>query len=300
MGVKSGGKKMTETAKIVDAGIDYIRVTSQDQRCKGRMLDYYRAVRDRDKKLGYREMTGGAFGFLGKKCRHAMYGDKAEWGMVQVSGYEAKSSLRLADEGTQATRIDLQLTYWVGESEVENVLRDAYNRACAAPPTNHRPCKVNMIESRHRAQTVYIGSRASDIFFRIYDKFEESGKEEYRGCVRFELELKGRLAKALWQRWVDGAGTLYQALEMVVQMLKERGVAVPSEDIDAHDILMLKRPKTSEEATLAWLKFQVAPTVKKLTGSFGWITPFRILFEGACTEWRVRRIMTLLAVTWGN
>lgn len=291
---------MYEPAKLIDAGIDYIRITSQDRQQKGRMLDYYRAIRVEDQRLGYKEQTGGAFGFMGKKCRHALYGDKDDWAMVQASGQAAKRSMRLVADGTQATRIDLQLTYWVGEGEVENTIRRAYNDACQAPSLAHRPIKVNMIESRHKAQTVYLGSRASDVFFRIYDKYEESGKEEYKGCVRFELELKGRMAKALWQRWIDGTATLASALGMVINMLADRGVMVPCPDLEDQDIARLKPEKTALDGTLAWLQHQVAPTVRRLVGEFGYITPFRILFESALTDLRVHRIMRSLSVVWGT
>jgi hypothetical protein len=300
MGVKSypGGLEMS--AKLVDAGIDYIRVTSEDKREKGRMLDYYRAVRGRDEKLGYEEKTGGAFGFLGKRVRHALYGDKGTWGMVQVSGYEAKGSAKLARAGTQATRIDLQLTFWVGENEVESCIRSAYDAACSAVNLKKRPPSVRLIESRHKAQTVYLGARASDVFFRIYDKFEESKKEEYRGCVRFELELKGRLAKALWQKWVDGTGGIRASLEMVIAMLSERGVQVPDSDLDNQDILCLKKQQTSIEATAAWLATQVTPTIKRLSGSHGWIFPFSLLFQSSMSDVDRRRIMQLLAIAWAS
>jgi DNA relaxase NicK len=264
------------------------------------MLDYYRAVRKRDLALGYKEQTGGAFGFLGKKCRHSMYGDKGDWGMVQASGYEAKHSLRLAGDGTQATRIDLQVTYWVGEENVERCIRAAYDSACDTQNASHRPSRVNLIESRHKAQTVYVGSRASDVFLRIYDKFEESKKSEYLGCVRFELELKGRMSKALWKKLIAGETNLRGMLEMTVAMLLSKGVSVPSNDIEEMDVLHLKAEPTGVENQLAWLQNQVAPTVKRLVAEYGWITPFRVLFEEALTSLRTRRIMKSLGIVWGS
>lgn len=291
---------METPAKLVDAGIDYLRVTSQDEGMKGRLLDHYRRVRDEDIRQGHKETTGGAFGFLGKKTRHALMGDKKEWRMVQISGRAAKSGLRIAHEGTQASRIDLQLTFYVGEGNVERFVRGAYDSACLAGNRGVRPVQVRLIESRHQAQTVYIGARASDVFFRVYDKEQESGKDEYRGCVRYELELKGRASKALWQKLVEGTATLRTALEMVVAMLLERGVVLPSDDLDAQDVLMLKRSPTSEEATMAWWRAQVAPSIKRFTATYGWVTPFRILFEEALTDLRARRIMRLLSQVWGS
>lgn len=287
-------------AKLIDAGLDYVRVTSQDKASQRAMFEYFRRVLVRDQKLGYEAKTGGAFGFLGTKCRHALYGQKREWAMLQASGYEAKQGMQLAIEGTQASRLDFQLTYWVGEGEVERIIREAYNAACGLRDPQRKHMRVNMIESRHAAQTVYLGSRASDIFFRIYDKFEESKKEEYRGCVRFELELKGRMAKVLWEKIRDGNVGMRACLEMLIAMLAERGVIVPSEDLDNQDIIRLKKPETLIENTVSWLAAQVAPTVKRLSSSHGWIFAFSVLFAGACTEGDRRAIMSTLSRVWGS
>lgn len=286
--------------KLVDAGIDYVRITTEQQPNAKMMFEFFRKVLVRDQKLGYEPKSGGAFGFMGTKTRHALYGEKKGWYMLQVSGYEAKQALRLAVDGTQATRIDLQLTVWVGEDVVEKTIRDAYNSACLHVRAKSRPVKVNLIESRHTAQTVYIGSRASDVFLRIYDKFEESGKEEYRGCVRFELELKGRMSKAMWQELVGGRATLRSTLEMVLAVFSDRGVEVPCQELDNQDIVHLQRPKTLIENTVTWLVRQVAPTVTKLSASHGWIFAFSALFGDACTEDDRKRIMRSLAVVWGS
>ena len=288
------------TAKLQDAGFDYVRVLSEHAGPQEVLRQVYGEVRQHDEDLGYSEQKGGAFGFYGHKTRHALYGSKKDWQMLQISGYAAKRALRLTQEGTQASRVDLQLTYQVGEDQVEKWIRKTYNDACAHEDTQRRHLQVNMIESRHRAQTVYIGSRASDIFFRCYDKFAESGKEEHRGCVRFELELKGRASKALWQQFITGEQTLRSALQMVITMLKERGVSVPCEDIDEQDIRLPPRQATKEESTYAWLARQVGPVVKRLTQSSHWMYAFNALFDGAMTEWERKRIVRTLAIYWGS
>lgn len=287
-------------AKLIDAGIDYVRVTSSDTRAKVRMGEYFARVAQRDAKLGYKVVKGGCFGFYGHKTRHALYGDKKEWALLQASGYEAKGGLKLAHEGIQASRVDLQLTYRVETGMVENTIREAYRAACAHEAPERRHMKVSMIEQRAKAQTVYLGSRASDVFFRIYDKFEESGKEEYRDCVRFELELKGRASKALWQQLSNGCMSLLQALEMVVHMLAERGVMVPNQDIQDMDILLPPRQKTSEESTAAWLKKQVSPVLRRLTQEHTWMYAFNAVFVGVLDEWTLHRIQRSLAIFWGS
>jgi DNA relaxase NicK len=286
--------------KLTDAGLDYLRVTTQDRGCKANFARYYARVALQDAKLGYKQKTGGAFGFIGQKTRHALIGDKGDWQMLQVSGYSAKSGWFLAHDGSQASRIDLQLTVFVGELCVEQVIRDAYNAACKHIRSKSRPIEVTMIEKRGKAQTVYLGKRSSDIFCRIYDKFEESGKEEHRGCVRYEVELKGRASKACWQSLVLHKTNFAEMLQSVIACFAERGVLIPVEDVSEHDIQFPKPEPTTTDNTLAWLQRQVAPTVKRLTEEFGYITPFRILFETALTDFRAHRIMRMLSVVWGS
>lgn len=287
-------------AKLVDAGIDYVRVTSDKPGPMARMLSYFLNVAQRDAALGYKVQKGGCFGFYGDKTRHALYGRKKEWALLQASGYEAKRALLLTHEGSQASRIDLQLTYRVETGTVEKTIREAYKAACAHDAPERRHMQVSLIEQRGKAQTVYLGSRASDIFFRIYDKFEESGKEEYRDCVRFELELKGRASKALWQQLITGQMNLTSALQMVVHMLAERGVVTPCQDIQDMDIMLPPRQKTSEESTAAWLRKQVSPVLRRLTNEHNWMYAFNAVFDGVICEWERHRVTRSLAICWGS
>lgn len=291
---------MQTVAKLVDAGIDYVRITSEDVGVQNELYDAFMGVAKDDAKLGYKIIPGGAFGFMGKKTRHALWGEKKGWAMLQISGGAAKRSHLLAKPGSQAARLDLQLTYWVGEENVERTIRQAYNGACDCEDPSRKHMQVNLIESRRRAQTLYVGSRASDVFFRVYDKFEESGKEEYRGCVRFELELKGRMSKACWKKLVDFDTTLRAMLEMVISMLAARGISVPSDDLDNQDLLHLKKERTTLEGTLGWLSRQVAPAVSRISAEVGYYSPFVALFGEALTAIRQHRILSLIAISAGS
>jgi Replication initiation factor len=291
---------MFQQAKLVDAGIDYIRVTSEVFTRQQQMFLFYHTIAMRDMVLGYEQKPGGAFGFVGKKTRHALWGVKKTWAMVQASGSAAKTALRIALPGTQSSRLDVQATFRIDQGTVGMAIRNAYEAACAHVRPKARPLKVVLIEERHAAQTCYIGSRASDIFIRIYDKYEESGKEEFKDCIRFEVELKGRASKAVWKKLVYDGWGVGDLLSLLFELLQERGVDVPCKDFDAHDIIVLKREKTTLESTLAWLSTQVSPTVRKLAGEVGWFSLFSILFHDALAEWDRLRIVRSLAFIWGS
>lgn len=291
---------MFENAKLVDAGIDYIRVTCNDELNGVRLRDHFWDTAEQDAQLGYEVQNGGAFGFVGKKSRHALWGVKKDWSMLQVSGRFAQRALAYAHEGTQCTRLDLQVTYQVEEGKVEETIRSLYNVACDHKGEEGMPVKVKMIEERHKAQTVYIGSRASDYFVRIYDKFEESGKEEYRNCVRVELEIKGRASKAIWQRMCtseDGVGHLLNHLKKIVS---KRGIVLPEHFKGKIPQMVFKREPMKEENQLAWLKRQISPTVTKLSALRGWIQPFSMLFDGALTTWDKHAILSAMVNVYGH
>jgi DNA relaxase NicK len=283
-------------AKLVDAGIDYIRVTSQNTRQQGKMLDYYRRILDEDKALGYKETFGGAFGFVGTKTRHALYGKKGDWAMCQVSGSRAKNSLDMCRAGTQCTRIDIQCTYLIEDGTVGQVLRNAYEDACAHVRPKSRPVAVKLIEERHQAQTLYVGKRASDVFIRCYDKYEESGKEEFKNCVRFEVELKGRAAKAIWIEMQNKGTFVAFLLHNLYELLKERGIVLKEDDFDQYPTMQFKKEKTSDESKMAWLHRAVAPTVKHLAAAWGFYAPFHELFDDSCDVVRRRAIMRAYAL----
>jgi hypothetical protein len=147
---------------------------------------------------------------------------------------------------------------------------------------------------------VYIGSRASDVFVRIYDKFEESKQEEYKDCVRFEVEIKGRASKQLWKHMYEsGAGVGY-LVKLLVDVLRERGIDLGIGSFDHIPTITLKKERTSVESTLAWLYRSVGPAVGRLVPEYGWIAPFSVLFDRALTIFDQRRIMSALALCWGS
>jgi hypothetical protein len=64
--------------------------------------------------------------------------------------------------------------------------------------------KITAIED----QTLYIGSRKSEIFWRVYDKAEELGRPELAPLWRIELELKGERARQFWGFWQQNSAHL--------------------------------------------------------------------------------------------
>lgn len=284
---------------ITSAGIDYLTLTTTANATKRRMLEYFMGIAAEDRALGYKPSAGGAFGFFGEKTRHALHAHKEDRTLLRVSGRRAQRVLTMCREGDNCTRLDVQITIRVPGGDVKGFLAYQRDLARMAPAVRgHRP-EVKSVETEKGPETVYIGSRSSDVFIRLYDKFEECGEEWARGCVRLEVELKGKTSKALWAHCAEsGDGTLY-LLRVLLGYLKRRGVDTSMIFLEAQDIAPASNEPLRDSVSLAWLATQVAPTVARLSQGMGWQTPLRVLFSQAMSEADFTTIMNAFSIRWG-
>ena len=150
------------------------------------------------------------------------------------------------------------------------------------------------------SQTLYVGKRVSDVYIRIYDKFEECGDERYKGCVRYEIEYKGKRAARIWQALADHSLNGRDLVPMLLTDLDERGIDVSMIEIEKQDIVLPKAKPSKESVTWGWWASQVAPSVARSVAERGWYTAFSILFRQTLTELDKTLIMNAISVAWGN
>lgn len=287
-------------AKIINWGVDYIRLTSRLPHDHNSFEQEFQRVLKQDRALGYKSRSGGAFGFWGTSTRHGMLAVKDDWRMLQVSGRLAKGMEDIAKVTQNCTRIDVQVTFRVEEGQVAQSIRDFYDAACDAPHTEGRGRKVKLIEENRKAQTVYVGSRASDYYLRIYDKFSESGDENYKNCVRVELEIKGKTSKGMWRKLAEEfAGEGYLLAVLYAYCLRIGIVLPPAPGGSTHEIYK-PVPKKCVEATLAWMQRSVKPSVARVVNEYGWLLPLRILLEDVLTENELLTVEKSCAMIWGS
>jgi hypothetical protein len=285
---------------VVSAGIDWITLTSTNQTTKKEMWRYFGGIVAEDLKLGYKTVPGGAYGFYGKRTRHALWAEKEDRTMLQVSGRRAQRAVMLCHPGDNATRLDVQVTLRVGEENVSTWLSDQADAAENAPRQRGKPREVARVIRSKKTETVYIGKRKSDLFLRLYDKFAESKEEEYRGCVRMELEIKGKTAKALWAYMAEeGRGTMY-LLSMLLFHARRVGLSTKELELTEPAPELPKQENTKESVVLGWWSSQVAPSVARYSALGGWQTAFFALFGNCLTEHDKSMIMNSLSLVWGN
>lgn len=167
---------------------------------------------------------------------------------------------------SNCTRLDLALTVWLDQYTPNLAVEFQkyaveYHEKMGWGDTRKWPL---LIHSRN-GDTVYLGSRHSDRYFRFYDKYKRSGDDFYKNAWRFELETKGDVSKILWQDIQQEGDARYIIEREVLARMDKAGVRLQefpptgeSRKIPYHD--------TPKDITsrLKWLQSQVKPALEEL------------------------------------
>jgi hypothetical protein len=117
-------------------------------------------------------------------------------GLYQVSGRVAHTAMEIIrtkpTSGLKATRVDLQIT--VLHSSARAMFDAVWANRATLKGKQGNKLRYKTIEGDDGLNTIYVGSRVSEVFRRIYVK--EIDGELY---IRFECELKGKRADEVLQ-----------------------------------------------------------------------------------------------------
>lgn len=156
------------------------------------------------------------------------------------------------------TRCDLQVTIPVPPAYDS---RQLYDNLVAWPGPG-KPRQISIIQSGDGNDTVYVGSRTSDRFTRIYVKPLDGGLR----ALRFEVEYKGAHAHRVFNDcrnpYLKGQILAHEVLSLpdaeippLRHFLTATGFFAHTPDVER---------VTGQNATLEWLMEQVGPTLERL------------------------------------
>lgn len=251
------------------ANVDYIRCTLPvDARERDRFL-WMTACEGWAKAFGEANEARRRYllGYEGREVGPFFFGEGHEGLMFQCSSAYADSIVGACTlPGVKCTRIDYALTVWLNsyhESLAQEGERDALlKRSTDRLPT---PRKVILYKGNGAGDTLYLGSRQSDEYGRLYDKDRESGKVEYAYAWRYETEYKGRAAQGAYSHVVGRRDRAGRILSSVVNWWSSRGVPCPVGAGDGDAVSIAAFDRTSDvDRTRLWLCSQVAPAIKRL------------------------------------
>lgn len=127
--------------------------------------------------------------------------------------------------------------------------------------------KVPYYQRKGRGETVYIGSRESDYFIRIYNKSVESGWQHPDGDIwRIEVQWGNPIANEV-SHGIRGMGFTDRKLFGVVAEWCERAGVLFGPRWGYKPLVRFEAPRsdTDNQRSIEWLKRGVRSTVARLT-----------------------------------
>jgi len=203
-------------------------------------------------------------GYSGESCGRVRYGVRDDGALLQLSGALADDHfVHLQPLATNVPRIDLAVTVELPENH-PNPVTEGYASGPFAPPGRGKPIDYQIIRHSRKGDTLYVGARTSQRYGRIYNKWNESQLDWYRGCYRYELEAKGRLGSRLAAALAGVADRGSATRAIVHDYFTGRGCPAPWTKVGGDLPVASYRPRTADLSRLLWLARQVKPVVDGL------------------------------------
>lgn len=256
-------------ATVIESGIDYLTLhtamwSELRPMTPSELIAAYLGYMGTSAPLAYMSTLG----YEGYGDNHFFVGEREDGWLRRIAG---AASHHLFDYAfvtqDRPSRIDLQVTL-VNAMEANELIEEHRLEALAAnmelPKSRQR--LVQQISDNRGGMTVYVGSRHSDAFGRIYNKFAKTPDERYRKAVRYEMQLQGDHARVYAEMLSRaGSGKERAIAHYVREWFLGRGVVIPMPQLrDNWRPLDLMPPKSTEATTMEWLRTQVQPAIKRL------------------------------------
>lgn len=213
----------------LECGIDYFTATQkQDETWLREAAFKTAAVKAATETQGGEQVERWAWlGYRGWKRGSIRYGSRYDGSMVQCSGTASDRLASLvATEGTHIARLDIQATAWFDGpnfSLAEHAAAAAW--AARESGVTSRTLKLSYINGMGDGDTLYVGSRNSEVFFRMYDKDHESKKPEYQYAWRFEIEYKNDKAMQFFKLWKEQENKQAYVSSVIAGYMRSHGLA---------------------------------------------------------------------------
>jgi len=255
---------MVENSGVLQsAGCDYITCTTRQPEAVDSVLELSADLLRLEQEKGNRVRPWGMAGFEGAHCGSMQFGIRNQETIMRLSSELAHTFWRKAFELTKhCTRFDVQCTSFGTQTAMQRISR-AFTEARARARKKDRRRRLRYIYGPEGPQTLYVGSRQSDVFIRIYDKYAESRDERYRGCVRFEIEFKGKRGLLVARAMLAHTEDFAFASACLPGYLLAAGI---SSEFDSACLTPseVRRRKSDRARVLSWLRKGVKPSVLAL------------------------------------
>jgi len=254
---------------LLDASIDWFTVTVTD----GLRLRFMEAKASRVmtelESIGGPRTYTNRLGFVGDRVDGFFYGKRGDTLMVIGSGeVAAKQATFFLGLATTVTRLDLAVT--LQDLDID---RDwtaiALRQASFDGRVDSGLLKTHRIEGTPDGRTLYVGSRSSDRYIRIYDKSAESKGKWPERSWRWEIEYKRPRAGIVAARLLRPGPTPSSVVDVVASALADVRIILPYGDPPSGWTSKAPPPETNDETRLRYTTRVVGPFLKGLMDAVG-------------------------------
>lgn len=235
---------------------------------------------------GNRVYGWGVSGFKGYKCGDIEIGKKPGRVIVRLVSTWADSHWRkFVPLSDNITRIDLQATILSKESVTERI-EECRRAALDHAARLHEKPVVRWTADNRGGYTLYLGSRESNVFGRIYDKYAHTLDERYEGCIRFEVQFQKSLAKSIAFVLARQSSPKSLMAQYISQFFAGRDMLLELPYF-CDNRYGLHRRRSDVESNLEWLRSAVAPMVQRLIDSGHGLEVFEslgLIKDSACSQ----------------
>ena len=232
---------------------------------------FYRMLGEIEKKqaAGQERRKWAANGYQGYSCDGVSIGRRVDGSIVRLSGFDAEYYWRSCHaQSDNASRIDLSVTA-VSDHPEFPVAWAARGDFLRWRENGNRAIKYHYHDTGTDGNSLEVGSRSSDFFGRIYDKYRESAFAWPVGSWRWELELKNEQARQFAEELFARDDRRSHIVGQTMAFFSQRGIQVPFASAANQWRYKADRDEGRLARKLAWLREQVAPTCRELAEFVG-------------------------------
>lgn len=254
--------------ELIESRVDYLTATCQEnQTHEGqsfeRLLDWAYDALAVEHRRGNDMVPWRSESFEGMKSGQLCVGRNERGLLFRASGeFAARHWRTIYRDATNVSRIDCAATIRLTD-RWSDLSRVHHDEVLQYQKERSPHLRVTRIDGGKHGNTLTVGSRSSEGYGRIYDKWLESGIEEYQDCWRYEVEFKKKAAlfKAAYLATEECDALLPAAIALKwFQARGARSVQLPRQCVDTST----PYKATDDNRRLAWVSRSVAPLVQLL------------------------------------
>jgi hypothetical protein len=261
------------TLTILDAAVDWLTVTAKRGQRADSLIARAHCLLHQAESAGNRVLPFRGNGYKGWRCEGVAYGLRYDGALLSISSGAAASHWpEVLEASDHVTRVDLQTTVC---DSTQNAARAeiAYHLMQDNRKRAGRPISASLRLNSSGGQTLYLGSKQSDVMGRLYDKGVEKRFAEAGACWRYEVQYRRESAERAIREVSKSEAVHDIVASLVTTFFQTRGVAVPevaechASDNPTGESYYLSKQETGDTRSLRWLSTFVASTVKRLIDS---------------------------------